>query len=327
MQMSTLPITQALRAAAMALCLCLCTSAQAATLSYIGQQIVPTGTLFAGTTVGGLSGLDRDPLSGAYFVVSDDRSSVNPARFYGLNLDLSLFVRAAAPGSAGVQFQSVTTLLKPDGLPFAANTLDPESVRINPANGRLVWTNEGQRGGAGVPALQAPTVREAALDGSYVRDFAVPVSFAPLGSVGGNVAGDSGIRNNLAFESLSFSTDGRTLYTATENALVQDGPAAGVGAGSPSRILSFDVATGQAGAQWIYPVEPVALAPNPPGGFATNGLVELLAFGERQFIAVERSFAAGAAPRASGPAASPPAIRSVCIWSMHAAPPTSRASA
>jgi hypothetical protein len=139
------------------------------------------------------------------------------------------------------------------------------------------------------------------MGGSAIRDFAVPSAFNPAGSVSGGTPGDSGIRNNLAFESLTYSTDGSTLYTATENALVQDGPAAGVGQGSASRILSFDTATGAAGVQWAYQVDPVALAPNPANGFATNGLVELLAIGDRQFVAVERSFAAGAVTPGVGP--------------------------
>ncbi len=33
----------------------------------------------------------------------------------------------------------------------------------------------------------------------------------------------AGIRNNLAFESLTISPDQKTLFTATENALFQDG--------------------------------------------------------------------------------------------------------
>jgi hypothetical protein len=270
-------------------------SASAAGLEYIGQQIVPSGTMFAGTTVGGLSGIDRRA-DGRFLAISDDRSSsaTNPARFYELSLDLAQFVRSAAPGQAGVAFHAVTTIQTPSGGAFGLNQVDPESMRIDPRSGNLLWSNEGQRSGAG---LQNPTVREMTAAGVHVRDFAVPRRYNPAG-LG---AADPGIRNNLAFESLTLSPDGRTLYTATENALVQDGPASTVGNGSPARILSFDAATGAAGGEWIYPVDPVALPPIVPGGFATNGLVELLALGDRQFVAVERSFAAGAATPGVGP--------------------------
>lgn len=82
---------------------------------------------------------------------------------------------------------------------------------------------------------------------------------------------------------------------------MQDGPTATVANGSPSRLLAFDTSTGQAGAEYVYPVSPAGLAPNPAGQFATNGLVELLANGDRQFLAPERSFAVGAASPGVGP--------------------------
>jgi len=272
--------------------------ARAAGLEYIGQQIVPSGTVYSSTIVGGLSGIDRVAATGRFLAIADDRSALNPARFYELSLDLNQFVRSAAPGLAGVTFNNVTTILNDSGAPFALNTVDPESLRLNPATGNLLWTNEGQRAAAG---LQNPTVREMTATGGYVRDFGVPGRFNPVGTPAGTAVGDSGIRNNLAFESLTISTDGTTLYTATENALVQDGAASAVGVASASRILSFNLATGAAGPEYLYNVEPVALAPSPAGGFATNGLVELLAVGDRQFVAVERSFAAGAATPGVGP--------------------------
>ena len=293
-------INPILRRCALAFALVCAGGVQAQTPVYLGQQIVPTGHNFSGTTVGGLSGIDRKA-NGNYLAISDDRSAVNPARFYEISLDLAQFVRSPAPGFAGVGFVNATTLLKPDGTPFATNTVDPEAIRINPVNNNLLWTNEGQRGGAGLPALQNPTVREMTPGGTHTRDFAVPTRYHPAGTG----AADPGIRNNLAFESLTVSTDGLTLYTATENALVQDGPAASVANGSAARILSFNLATGAAGAEYVYPVEPAAFASNPAGGFVINGLVELLAAGDRQFIAVERSFSAGAATPGTGPSGFP----------------------
>lgn len=262
------------------------------TATYLGQQIVPSGLSFAGTTVGGLSGLDYDAASGRYFAISDDRSQFNPARFYTLTLDLNKFVRSGTPGMDGFSPISATTIAQPGGGAFALNTVDPEGLRYVSATNTLVWSNEGQRAATG---LQNPTVREMALDGSFVRDFAVPSYYNPSGSAAGTAAGDAGIYNNLAFESLTVSTDGKTLYTATENGLTQDSPPATVANGSRSRILSFDMTTGVAGAEYAYDVGPVVLPPNPAGGFATNGLTDLLAIGDREFIAIERSFAVGAA--------------------------------
>ena len=85
------------------------------------------------------------------------------------------------------------------------------------------------------------------LGGKHLRDFAVPDRYKPAGSNSGLVAGDRGIYNNLAFESLSMSPDGRTLWTATENGLAQDSLPSGVNNGSRSRLLSFDIASGAAG--------------------------------------------------------------------------------
>lgn len=283
------------RRLALAAALCMIGSSASAApplvLNYLGQQIVPSGTQFAGTTIGGLSGIDFNAASSSYYAISDDRSALGPARFYELSLNLAQFQRSATPGMAGVSFSAVTSILTAAGTAFATNTVDPESLRYNPASASFYWSNEGQRSGGG---LQAPTVREMRPDGSHLRSFAVPSRFLPIGSAAGNQPGDSGIVNNLAFESLTLSVDGKTLYTATENALVQDGPVATPNNGSPARLLSFDLASGASGAEYVYNVSPVAIAPQPAGGFATNGLSDLLAIGDRQFIAIERSFAVGA---------------------------------
>lgn len=260
-------------------------------LSYIGQQIVPSGTLYAGTTVGGLSSIDYNPATGRYLSISDDRSALNPARFYDVSLDLNQFVRSATPGMAGVSFNSVTTIQAPGGGAFAINTVDPESLRLDAARGKIYWGNEGQRSAAG---FQNPTVREMNLDGSHSRDFAVPGYYNPSGSASGLTAGDKGIYNNLAFENMTLSQDGNTLYVATENALAQDSLPASATNGTRSRILSFDIASGAAGAEYVYDVEPVAFAPNPVGSFATNGLTDFISVGDRQFITIERSFSTGA---------------------------------
>ena len=269
---------------------------QVPTLSYLGQQIVPSGTRFGGTLIGGLSSIDYVPGSGHYLCVSDDRSVNNPARFYELSLNLSKFQRSSDPGHEGVNFIGVTTLQTPTGGPFERNTVDPEGLRYDGSRHKIYWVSEGQRSRFG---YRGPTVREMNPDGSHVRDFRVPDHYQPSGSTSGLRTGDRGIHDNLAFESLTLSIDGKTLYTATENGLSQDSPPSGVGNGSRSRILSFDIATGISGEEYLYPVEKVAIPPILPGLFSTNGLTDMVAIGERQFISIERSYAIGAQTQGS----------------------------
>lgn len=274
----------------LAAALCLAVAAPAQSLRYLGQQHLPTATRFAGIPVGGLSGLDPAPGADRFVALSDDRSVHGPARFYTLRLDLAQFRRSPEPGHAGVHIEAVTPLLDRDGAPFARDTIDPEAIRWLP-DGRLAWSNEGQRSEAG---FQDPSVRLMHADGRWAQDLAVPDAYRPQGSVRGQALGDRGVRNNLALESLALSPDGRTLWTATENALVQDGPAASLAHGSRSRLLAIDLASGEAVAEYLIEVEPVQLPPQPAAGLATNGLVELLALSEQTFIAVERSFSLGA---------------------------------
>ncbi|WP_084226877.1 esterase-like activity of phytase family protein [Nitrosospira sp. NpAV] len=261
-------------------------------LNYIGQQIVPNKTSFLRTTVGGLSSLDYNPLTDRYLAISDDRSKTNPARFYELSLDLAQFQRSPTPGMAGVAFHDVTTIQQPGGGAFKSNAVDPEGLRLDTVRNKIYWSNEGQRG---ILGFHNPTVREMNPDGSHSRDFEVPAYYHPVGSNMGLFPGDRGIYNNLAFESLAISVDGDTLYTATENGLIQDTPPSNIVTGSRSRILSFDIASGKPGAEYIYDVEPVVFAPASLIGLATNGLTDFVAIGDRQFITIERSFTLGAA--------------------------------
>jgi hypothetical protein len=224
--------------------------------------------------------------------ISDDRSENGPARYYELTLDLTKFSRSNIPGAAGVLFTGMTTLQTHSGSVFPAGGVDPESIRLRrTANGTTVlWTNEGLRSGS---AYQPPTLREMTTSGVHLRDFAMPPAYLPKGSANADTPGDVGIRNNLAFESLALALDGSRAYIATESALAQDGPKTSLAAGSPSRVAEFSLDSGQCMAEFVYEVEPIGRAPSLPGGSTDNGLTELLAIGERRFIALERSYVQG----------------------------------
>jgi hypothetical protein len=243
-------------------------------LEFRGQAIVPTGTTFAGTTVGGLSSITYDARHDVYYTLSDDPSQFNPARFY----TVSLRVRDGRLTDGDVAFDGVTTLLAPDGHPYATGTLDPEGLALT-RDRQLILTSEGFANAN--PPID-PFIRRYRLDGDFRASLPVPPAYLP------NAEHTRGVRNNLGFESAGIL--GHHLFTGTENALVQDGPAATLASGSPSRLLRYDLRTGRPDREYVYETDPVAEPPNPPGGFSVNGLVELLPLSDRFLIAMERSF-------------------------------------
>ena len=227
---------------------------------------MPTGTLFQGTTVGGLSSITYDAQRGVYYVLSDDQVE---ARFYTVGID----VRDGRLSDGDVRFTGVTTLRV-----RAPGRIDPEGLVLT-KDRELILTSEG------LPATPAdPFVHRHALDGSFRGALPVPEAF--------RVTADqsSGVRPNLGFESAGVFD--RYVYTATENALYQDGPAATIANGSPARILRYK--NGRLERQWVYETDPVAEPPVPATAFSVNGIVELLPLTPSLLISMERSFSVGA---------------------------------
>lgn len=252
-------------------------SATRPALELIGQELFATGTTFRGTEVGGLSGLAWDADRREYVALSDDRGDIDPARFYTLSIDLS----DGRLNEGDVRFRDVTTLTRPGGRQFGPGTVDPEGIAVL-RDGRLVITSEGD-----ASALIDPFVAVFGRDGRQRYGLPVAPPYRPVADA------SRGIRDNLAFESATITPGGGYLFTATENALEQDGPAATPDNGSPSRLLRYDLRSGSLDRTVVYRTGPVAAEPVPAGGFATNGLVELLALDRHTLLALERSFSVG----------------------------------
>ncbi len=244
-----------------------------ASLEFRGQVIIPTGTTFDGTQVGGLSGIQYAG-HGTFYSLSDDPSQFGPARFYKLRADIG--DGRLTPGD--ITFLDVTTLKQPDGTLFPTASLDPEGFALT-RNRKVVVTSEGftTRG-------IDPWVRLFRLDGSHDASLPVPDQFL-LGP-------GKGVRQNLGFESATV-THGY-LWTGSENALAQDGPAATVSNGSPSRLLRYKLKRGTPDRQYVYVDDPIAEPPVPPTNFAVSGLVDMLALDKKSFLTIERSFSVGA---------------------------------
>jgi hypothetical protein len=265
-------------------------------LQFLGQSTFPTGFIPAGPAgivngtpvpVGGLSGLTYDPASNNFYIISDDRSQNGPARFYTATIEPTLFNQNGT--NNGVTFTGVTALLQANGQTFPALSLDPEGIALVGSN--LYIASEGE---VSNNRILDPFVNRFALtNGQQNNTLPIPNQFIPAPR---SILATSGVRNNLALESLTTTPDQRFLFTATENALVQDGPMATLANGSPDRILQYDLGSGQAIAQYLYNTEPVALPPNPSTPFSTNGLVDLLALDNsgKRFLSLERSFSQGA---------------------------------
>jgi len=247
-------------------------------VDFLGEVTFPTSLTFENTQVGGLSGIAYDAANDIYYSIADDRSQFNPARFYSLSIDLS----DGELQDGDIRFEAVTTLLNEAGEPFAELSLDPEGIALAP-DGTVYISSEGD-----ATRLISPFVNQFSLNGEQLGELAIADRYLPTAD------NSSGIRNNLAFESTTITPDGRYLYTATENALNQDGPAANLEQESVSRIIKYDLLTGQPVQEFAYIVDAVADAPVPADGFRTNGLVELLAIDNSgTLLALERSFSVG----------------------------------
>ena len=268
-----------LRAALAALVLFLtpAVATAAPTLEFLGEEILPTGLQFEGTEVGGLSSVAYDADNDRYYIISDDQSVIDPARYYTFALDVA--DGNLDPGDVVVT--DVTTLLDAAGLPFTATSFDPEGLALT-ADDELVITSEGI-----ASRLIPPWVRLFGLDGRQRVDLPVPEAFIPDA-----IPQTRGVRQNLGFE--SGTTFGPYYLTGSEGALVQDGPAAGLGVRSPARLLRYNLKTGRPDRQYLYWTEPIAEPPVPATNFAVNGLDELLALDKHSFLAMERSFSVGA---------------------------------
>lgn len=268
-------------AAIAAVCCTMSASAADMSLRLIGTQEIATGYQFNGVEFGGISGIDR-LANGSYVALSDDRGGERGTpRFYNLSLDYT------ASGFTGVTINSQTYMQRPDGSPFPATsrTLDPEGIRLLP-NGNLAWSSEGNWS-ANPGSLYQPFVREMTPDGTHVREYTLPGMFNYVDNT------STGGRNNKLFEAVAVTPNG-TLYTANEDALIQDGNITTLNSGSIVRVTAIDPVTGMAGRQFAYqlPKIPVDAALGAPFG-PDNGLPELLAIDDNSFIALERAFASG----------------------------------
>ncbi|MDQ2627110.1 MAG: esterase-like activity of phytase family protein [Actinomycetota bacterium] len=255
-------------------------------LDYLGQTRLAPSTVFAGTTVGGLSAISYDPGRDCYYVISDDRSASGPARFYTVRLSVS------DRGIGAAAIMGVHPLLDEHGRPFEPRSFDssppvvppdPEGIAFDSGRQRLYWSSEGERrtDGPRGPVLADPWVRIAGLDGSYLGRLAMPAESTMS-------AQRTGPRRNTTLEGLTLSPDGGSLFAAMEGPGYDDGALPDQTHGALTRVTAYRIDSGADSAapvaQYAYPLEP-ATAPA-----VTNGLTDLVALSDTAFLVIERAF-------------------------------------
>jgi hypothetical protein len=248
-------------------------------IEFLGEVIVPTGTLFDGTEIGGLSSITFDPSRGVYYTLSDDqgnRPTGDPVRYYTVAIDL-------ADGSlddGDVDFVAFTQLFESQKTPFPPGGLDPEGFALG-REGFLFMSSEGN---IFADPIIDPFIKRYNHNGRVTATLPIPDKYIPNGV-------DWGVRFNLAFESLNVTPDGRSLVTAGEGALFQDGPASTFTNGSLARILAYDLRKRTPIVEYVYEVAPWA---EPSAIFGVNGIVELLPIDDAgTMLVMERSFSVG----------------------------------
>ena len=258
-------------------------------IRFIGEYDVPHNLVYKGTTIGGLSGIDYDSTKGVYYMISDDRSAINPSRYY----TAKIFLNEKKIDS--VVFVAVTTLYQKNGKPYPnskqdpAHTPDPESIRYNPITNQLIWSSEGERIVKKTDTvLENPAITIANINGKAVDSFPMPEQLYMHST-------PDGPRQNGVLEGLTFTPDYKTLYASVEEPLYQDGNKAGLDTTQKTycRFIKYNVADKTPIAQYAYPLDAVAYKPNPEGSFMINGISEIMWVSDNQFIVIERSYSTG----------------------------------
>ena len=260
-------------------------------LHFLGEKDIPYNLPYNNTTVGGLSGIDYDSTHGTYYLISDDRSAINPARFYTANISFT------QNGIDSFYFTGVQNMLQANGNVYPNNkqdpyhTPDPEALRYNPVSKQMVWSSEGERiVNNKDTVLENPSVIMISTDGKYMDSFTLPPNLVMQSF-------EKGPRQNGVLEGLSFADNFATLFVNVEEPLYEDGPRADLTDNNAYiRILKFNVATKINTAQYAYKLEPVAFPATPSTGFKINGVPDILYMGNNKLLVIERSFSTGRLP-------------------------------
>jgi hypothetical protein len=244
-------------------------------LKFLDEYDIPYNANFKNTTIRGLSGIDYNAGGKVYYMISDDRSEKNPARFYEARITIS------KNKIDSVYFTDVKFLKNKSGNNYPNSNIDPyhtpdpEALRYNPENNTFVWSSEGVRiVKPDKVVLEDPAITEINDNGNYIDTFQLPSQLHMHPD-------ESGPGQNSVFEGVTFTDNYKTLFVSVEEPLYDDGQRSGLNDSTGIiRIIQYNMDTKKPVAQYAYIPDPVAHVPIPANAFKINGIPDILSIGK-----------------------------------------------
>ena len=261
---------------------------EATKIKFLNVYNLSNNTQFNNVRVGGLSGIDYNSNTNEYFIISDDRSYINPARFYTANIVIKNDTIYTIQFINNYFLKTTKQTVFPNSKQNKYQVSDPESIRFNKLKNKLVWSSEGERIVTKTDTILVnPFIYEMDLQGNFLDSFILPKNLQMQDA-------QAGPRQNGALEGLSFSTDYNYLYTNVEEPLYEDGERATIENNKALiRIFTFDIKTKKNIAQYFYPLDAIAHPSIPENGSKVNGVSEILCIDKNKLLLIERSFSTG----------------------------------
>ena len=213
----------------------------------------------------------------------DDGATGYLCRYHLLDINVDL----AQENSVSLQLVDTKLFSDHRGRPFTGSSaaiketesfggrLDPEGFRFATGGGFFVSDEYG------------PQLVEFSPKGKEIRRFALPahlqVQHPADNKLTENKLNAMGRSSNKGMEGLGLSADGRWLYGIMQHVLLQDAPRNEFGfpVGVNCRLVKVEVATGDV-KEYVYQLDAT-----------TNGLNEIVAMGDDQFLVIERDSQVG----------------------------------
>lgn len=245
-------------------------------LNLLGTQTLGIGIEVFGTTLGGLSGIGYNPFSDTYAAISDDPTD---ARAHGLRIDLS----DGSLDDGDVSTAGMAQLLTPDGAQFETTGAELQGLAFDAAKVYLAADKDA----TGNPALYIMQAQGLTVS----QTGALPIDKKFLISTDGT----TGIQSGSGFESITLSTDKQTLWTATENSLIQDMTVTSEDGADVVRIVQYDTVSGVATGEFAYKLDAAPEISENSSLSSSVGLMELVALDDNgSLLVLERGVVDGA---------------------------------